>query len=138
MNQGLRLQFTMTMPALKGSFPLILSSHTYRIGEHIEDGLKQRLKALNLFLKDIYNDQNIINDKIVPAELIASCPHYMAVEVVSIQVPHDIFIHISGIDLIRGDNGVFYVLETIANAFRSFRHAGELWELLSSDYSRNW
>jgi len=78
--------------------------------DKIEKGIKQRLKALNLFLKDIYNEQNIINDKIIPAELIASCPHYTR-EVFGIKVPHDTYIHISGIDLIRGQDGVFYVLE---------------------------
>ena len=78
--------------------------------DNIEKGIKQRLKALNLFLKDIYNEQNIINDKIIPAELIASCPHYTR-EVFGIKVPHDTYIHISGIDLIRGQDGVFYVLE---------------------------
>jgi len=78
--------------------------------DNIERGIKQRLKALNMFLKDIYNEQNILNDKIIPAELIASCPHYTR-EVFGIKVPHDTYIHISGIDLIRGEDGIFYVLE---------------------------
>ena len=65
---------------------------------------------MNLFLKDIYNEQLILKDKIVPAELIASCPHYTR-EVFGIKVPHDIYVHISGIDLIRGDDGTFYILE---------------------------
>ncbi len=112
MNQGITFTVYNDNAGIERIFPFdiiprILTGSEWK---HIEDGLKQRLKALNLFLKDIYNDQNIINDKIIPAELIASCPHYMR-EVAGIQVPHDIFIHISGIDLIRGDNGVFYVLE---------------------------
>ncbi len=78
--------------------------------DNIERGIKQRLKALNMFLKDIYNEQNILNDKVIPAELIASCPHYTR-EVFGIKVPHDTYIHISGIDLIRGEDGIFYVLE---------------------------
>ena len=78
--------------------------------DHIEKGIKQRLKALNMFLKDIYSDQNILKDKIIPAELIASCPHYTR-EVFGIKVPHDIYVHISGIDLIKGADGLFYVLE---------------------------
>lgn len=77
---------------------------------HIEAGIVQRLKALNLFLKDIYSDQQILKDGIVPAELIASCPQYTR-EVFGIKVPYDIFVHISGIDLIRGADGTFYVLE---------------------------
>lgn len=76
----------------------------------IESGIKQRLKALNLFLKDIYHQQQIIKDKIIPAELIATCPHYNR-DVYGIDIPHDIYVHISGIDLIRDSNGEFYVLE---------------------------
>ena len=87
--------------------PRVISGKEWDI---VEKGIKQRLKALNLFLKDIYNEQNIINDKIIPAELIASCPHYTR-EVFGVKVPHDTYIHISGIDLIRGEDGVFYVLE---------------------------
>jgi len=77
---------------------------------HVEAGIKQRLTALNLFLKDIYSDQQIIKDNIIPAELIASCPHFTH-EVHGIKVPHDIYVHIAGIDLIRGDDGTFYILE---------------------------
>lgn len=76
----------------------------------IEKGIKQRLKALNLFLKDIYNEQQIIKDKIIPASLIASCANFNR-EVFGIKVPHDVYVHISGIDLIRGQDGHFYVLE---------------------------
>lgn len=76
----------------------------------VETGIKQRLKALNLFLEDIYNGQNIIKDDIIPASLIASCPHYIQ-EVHGIKVPHNIHVHIAGIDLIRGSKGEFYVLE---------------------------
>ncbi len=76
----------------------------------IESGIKQRLKALNLFLKDIYGKQEILKSGVVPAELIASCPHYNR-DVFGIRVPHDIYVHIAGIDLIRDSNGEFYVLE---------------------------
>ncbi|HXB31366.1 MAG TPA: circularly permuted type 2 ATP-grasp protein, partial [Puia sp.] len=112
MNQGITFTVYNDDAGIERIFPFdiiprVLSGDEWKI---IEDGLKQRLKALNLFLKDIYSSQSIIQDGIIPAELIASCPHYMR-EVAGIQVPHDIFIHISGIDLIRGDNGVFYVLE---------------------------
>jgi uncharacterized circularly permuted ATP-grasp superfamily protein len=112
MNQGITFTVYNDNAGIERIFPFdiiprVLSGEEWKI---VEEGLKQRLKALNLFLKDIYSEQNIIHDKIIPAELIASCPHYMR-EVAGIQVPHDIFIHISGIDLIRGDDGVFYVLE---------------------------
>jgi uncharacterized circularly permuted ATP-grasp superfamily protein len=87
--------------------PRILTGDEWKT---IEDGIRQRLKALNFFLKDIYSTQQIIRDRIIPAELIATCAHFVR-EVAGIRVPHDIYVHISGIDLIRGDNGVFHVLE---------------------------
>jgi uncharacterized circularly permuted ATP-grasp superfamily protein len=87
--------------------PRIISGAEWKI---IEEGLKQRLKALNLFLKDIYSHQFILNDGVVPSQLVYSCPHYLR-EMHSIRVPHDIYTHISGIDLIRDADGTFYVLE---------------------------
>jgi len=112
MNQGITFTVYNDDAGIERIFPfdIIPRVLTGREWKLIEDGLKQRLRALNLFLKDIYNEQQIIKDRIIPAELIASCPHYMR-ETAGIKVPHDIYIHISGIDLIRGDNGVFYVLE---------------------------
>ena len=76
----------------------------------IEKGIKQRLKALNLFLKDVYNNQFIIRDRVIPASLIYSCPHFLR-EMHQLNVPHDIYIHIAGIDLIRDVDGTFFVLE---------------------------
>lgn len=78
--------------------------------DFIERGIKQRLRALNLFLKDVYHQQFIIKDGIVPMELIYSCPHYLR-EMQNVNVPHDIYVHIAGIDLIRDYDGTFYVLE---------------------------
>ncbi|MBK0381330.1 circularly permuted type 2 ATP-grasp protein [Pedobacter sp. SD-b] len=77
---------------------------------YIESGIKQRLKALNLFLNDIYSNQFIIKDKIIPIDMIYSCEHYLR-EMHNLKVPHDIFVHISGIDIIRDADGTFYVLE---------------------------
>ena len=76
----------------------------------IESGIKQRLKALNLFIKDIYNEQFIIKDGIIPGELIYSCPNFLR-EMKGVKVPHDVYVHISGVDLIRNNDGEFYVLE---------------------------
>jgi uncharacterized circularly permuted ATP-grasp superfamily protein len=77
---------------------------------HIEAGIKQRLRALNLFLKDIYHEQAIVKDKVIPAAMIQSCPYFLK-EMVGVDVPFDIYTHISGIDLIRDSDGSFYVLE---------------------------
>ncbi len=78
--------------------------------DFIERGIKQRLRALNLFLKDVYHDQFILKDGVVPIELVYSCPHYLR-EMQWINVPFDIYVHIAGIDLIRDFDGTFYVLE---------------------------
>lgn len=78
--------------------------------EHIEAGIKQRLKALNIFLQDVYHSQFIIKDGIVPASLINSCPNFIR-EMVGVDVPFGIYTHIAGIDLIRDGDGSFYVLE---------------------------
>jgi len=77
---------------------------------YIERGIKQRLKALNLFLKDVYNDRFILKDGIIPTEIIYSCPHYLR-EMFGFPVPHDIYVHIAGIDLIRNNDGTFFILE---------------------------
>lgn len=91
-------------------FDIIPRIITGKEWDHVEKGIAQRLKALNLFLNDIYGEQAILKDKVVPPELIASCPHYNR-DVYGIKVPHDIYLHISGTDLIRGEDGNFYVLE---------------------------
>jgi len=112
MNQGITFTVYSDNAGIERIFPFDIIPRIITSAEwaHIESGIKQRLKALNLFLKDIYSEQQIIKDKIVPAELIASCPHYTR-EVFGIQVPYDIYVHISGIDLIRGEDGTFYILE---------------------------
>jgi uncharacterized circularly permuted ATP-grasp superfamily protein len=112
MNQGITFTVYSEDAGIERIFPfdIIPRIITGKEWDHIEAGIKQRLKALNLFLKDIYNEQQILKDKVVPASLIASCPHYTR-EVFGIKVPHDVYVHISGIDLIRGEDGHFYVLE---------------------------
>lgn len=112
MNQGITFTVYSDNEGIERIFPfdIIPRMITSNEWKKIEAGIKQRLKALNMFLKDIYNDQRIIKDGIIPASLVASCPHFLK-EVVDIKVPHDIYVHISGIDLIRGADGVFYILE---------------------------
>ena len=78
--------------------------------ERVERGLKQRIRALNLFVHDVYHDRKILKDKIVPAELVLGCTSYRR-EMVGIQVPGDIYIHICGTDLIRDPSGEYLVLE---------------------------
>jgi len=112
MNQGITFTVYSDDAGIERIFPfdIIPRILTGSEWDHIQKGISQRLRALNLFLKDIYSTQQIIKDKVIPAELIATCPHYTR-EIFGVKVPHDLFIHISGIDLIRGQDGTFYVLE---------------------------
>lgn len=87
--------------------PRVISSEEWSV---IETGIKQRLKALNIFLKDIYHQQFIIKDGIIPLKLIYSCPLFLR-EMMYVDVPFDIYSHIAGIDLVRDADGSFYVLE---------------------------
>src|ERR1700728_1623653 len=83
--------------------------------EHVERGLSQRITALNLFLHDIYHDQHIVHDGIVPAEIIHSAAHFRP-EFMGFDVPKDIYIHICGSDLIRDHDGNYLVLEDNARS----------------------
>lgn len=112
MNQGITFTVYNDDVGIERIFPfdIIPRIITGKEWHKIELGIKQRIKALNLFLKDIYSERQILRDKIVPAELIASCPEYTR-EVFGIRPAHDIYVHISGIDLIRSESGQFYILE---------------------------
>jgi len=77
---------------------------------HLESGLKQRVNALNLFLKDVYGARAILKENIIPSELILRNPFYRP-EMIGHRAPHDIWVHIGGIDIVRVDDKEFYVLE---------------------------
>ena len=112
MNQGITFTVYFENEGIERIFPFDIIPRIIQASEwsHIEIGVKQRLKALNLFLHDVYHDQNILKEGIVPADLIISCPHYVR-EVDKIDVPFGIYVHIAGIDLIRDNDGTYYVLE---------------------------
>src|SRR6202789_1215083 len=76
----------------------------------VERGLTQRITALNLFLKDIYNEGRILKDGIVPREIVYSCQHFRR-QMSGLQVPRNVYIAVCGTDLIRLENGDFAVLE---------------------------
>ncbi len=78
--------------------------------ETIERGLTQRITALNLFLKDIYHEQRILRDNIVPPELIYTSQHFRR-EMRGLPVRHDLYVQVCGTDLIRVPDGSFVVLE---------------------------
>lgn len=77
---------------------------------HIERGLTQRLRALNLFLTDIYGDQQILMDGVLPRELVLGAPSYRR-EMQHIEVPHQAYANVCGSDMIRREDGVWAVLE---------------------------
>ena len=77
--------------------------------QHIEDGIKQRMRAVNLFLRDIYNEGNSLRDGVVPPDLVLGCPQYR-VEMRGVRVPHDIYVAVGGTDIVRTSEG-FAVLE---------------------------
>jgi uncharacterized circularly permuted ATP-grasp superfamily protein len=76
----------------------------------VERGLTQRITALNLFLKDIYNEGRILKDGIVPRELVYTCPQFRR-QMMGLQVPRNVYVAVCGTDLIRMENGDFAVLE---------------------------
>ncbi len=78
--------------------------------EMLERGLAQRITALNLFLHDIYHEQKILKDGIIPPFYVLSGKHFRR-EFVNFNVPKDIYIHVCGTDLIRDDKGRYLVLE---------------------------
>lgn len=89
------------------SIPRIISKNDF---DYLEKGLNQRVTALNCFLRDIYGEKRIIKDKVMPEEFIYSSKGYL-VECEGITPPKGIYSHISGIDLVEGKDGHWYVLE---------------------------
>lgn len=87
--------------------PRIISKDEF---DYLERGLKQRVKALNIFLKDIYTKKQVIKDKIIPEEFVYGAAGYM-MECEGAVPPKDVFAHISGIDLVQGNDMRWYVLE---------------------------
>ncbi|HUG81500.1 MAG TPA: circularly permuted type 2 ATP-grasp protein [Bryobacterales bacterium] len=76
----------------------------------MERGLRQRIYALNLFLDDIYNDQKILNDGVIPRDIIESAEGFRPL-CKGLHPPGGVWCHITGTDLVRGDDGQVYVLE---------------------------
>ncbi len=91
-------------------FDLIPRVITGQEWQQLEKGLIQRVEALNLFVADIYGKQQILKDKIIPAELILQSECYLK-QCIGLQPPKNRWIHITGSDLVRDREGRFYVLE---------------------------
>ncbi|MCU0415640.1 MAG: circularly permuted type 2 ATP-grasp protein [Cytophagaceae bacterium] len=87
--------------------PRIIPSKEWEI---IEKGIIQRNHAINLFLYDLYHDKKIIRDKVVPADLIFSSAFYNR-EMIGLTPPANVYIHVTGTDIIKHSDGRYYVLE---------------------------
>jgi len=87
--------------------PRIITADEWQV---IEAGVIQRVQAINLFLHDVYHDQKILKDKVVPAELVLGNPNYRP-EMRGLDVAFGTYAHICGIDLIRDQQGIYRVLE---------------------------
>ncbi|MBP2314754.1 circularly permuted type 2 ATP-grasp protein [Azospirillum soli] len=87
--------------------PRVISAREWA---HLEAGINQRVTALNLFLHDIYHDQKILKDGVIPADLVLGNGNFRP-QMVGLDVPFDTYIHIMGVDLVRDRHGTFRVLE---------------------------
>ena len=87
--------------------PRVLDAGEWR---RLSTGLQQRVKALNLFLRDVYHDQEILRAGVVPADAILRNEMYRP-EMRGVDVAGDVYVHVAGIDLVRVDEDHFYVLE---------------------------
>ncbi|MEZ5185588.1 MAG: circularly permuted type 2 ATP-grasp protein [Candidatus Nanopelagicales bacterium] len=87
--------------------PRLLSAAEWRV---IEQGVAQRIRALEMFLADVYGSRRVLDDEIVPRKLVTSSKHFHR-EAWGIDPPNGVRIHVAGIDLIRDEQGVFAVLE---------------------------
>ena len=87
--------------------PRVISAKEW---ETIESGVTQRVTAINQFLWDLYHDQKILKDGIIPRDLVLGNKNYCA-QMEGVDVPFGTYVHINGTDLVRGDDGQFLVLE---------------------------
>ena len=87
--------------------PRVIKAAEWKI---LEAGLRQRVQALNMFLKDIYNEQKILAKGLIPPEQIFNNEQYRP-EMQGVKVAGDIYAHIAGVDVVRAGEGEFYVLE---------------------------
>ena len=76
----------------------------------VEAGVVQRVTALNMFLHDIYHDQKILKDGIIPTDLVTGNQNFRP-QMIGLDVPFNTYVHIMGVDLVRDGQGVFRVLE---------------------------
>ncbi|MFE0749150.1 circularly permuted type 2 ATP-grasp protein [Gordonia sp. NPDC058843] len=103
---------TFSLSGKERPFPLDVVPRVISAAEwnKLEAGITQRVQALELFLDDIYGEQEILRDGVLPKRLVHSCEHFHR-QAANIRPPNGVRIHVAGIDLIRDENGDFRVLE---------------------------
>ncbi len=103
---------TFSLSGQERPFPLDLVPRVISAADwsRLERGITQRVKALELYLDDIYGEQNILRDGLIPRRLVTSCKHFHR-EAAGINPPNGVRIHVAGIDLVRDEDGTFRVLE---------------------------
>lgn len=103
---------TFSLSGQERPFPLDLVPRVLSAAEwnRLERGIVQRVKALEMYLDDIYGDQEILADGVIPRRLVTSCEHFHR-QAVGIVPPNGVRIHVAGIDLIRDEKGTWRVLE---------------------------
>lgn len=111
-NQGITFTVYGDAQGVEKPFPVDLVPRIVPADEwrHLERGLEQRVRALNLFLHDVYHDGKIMSDGIIPRDLVVNAPNYRRA-FIGANVPGDIYIHVCGTDLIRDEKGTYRVLE---------------------------
>ncbi|MEV8439333.1 circularly permuted type 2 ATP-grasp protein [Actinosynnema sp. NPDC051121] len=103
---------TFSLSGQERPFPLDLIPRVLTATEwsKLERGIVQRVRALELFLADIYGDAQIVRDGVLPRRLITSCEHFHR-EATLLKPPNGVRLHVSGVDLVRDESGTFRVLE---------------------------
>ena len=103
---------TFSLSGQERPFPLDLVPRVISAAEwtRLEAGITQRVRALERFLDDVYGDQEILRDGVVPRRLVTSCEHFHR-DAAGIRPPNGVRIHVAGIDIVRDGQGVFRVLE---------------------------
>ena len=111
-NQGIGFTVYGQEEGIERIFPFDLIPRVIPSGEwdRLERGVIQRVRALNLFLHDIYSEQRIVRDGKIPGSLLFGARHFMR-EMVGVAPPGGVYAHVTGVDVIRDDKGEYLVLE---------------------------
>ena len=112
LNQGIGFTVYGEEEGLERIFPFDLIPRVIPGDEwsHIERGLVQRVRALNLFLADVYHGQRILRDGRIPSELVFGARHFRR-EMIGVEPPGGVYAHVAGVDIVRDDHGEYLVLE---------------------------